>query len=200
MLEYSQCVGNERTLNTYLRMEGLVRARFGSIPCHPCARVVRCVYLASCICAQGVSEVKPPMMRVSFASCICAQGVSEVKAKEWIRDEQLHTVGASEPLQMDARRGLKPQRQLVAAIAARLRLNFVPHVLAVEINGKPISITMYARSLEGVAAWFARFLTPEHCKARQIHNEDKHRVFGHPMWSDWAINEYGKPTRMISRP
>ena len=121
------------------------------------------------------------------------QGISAVSAKAWIRDEQLHTGGANSELQMDARRGLEPQRNMVRAIAARLRMQFDEHVLEIKVDGAPVKITMYARPLDGVAAWFARSLTDAHCTPRRVMSTSGQRVYGHSMWSDWAINEYGTP-------
>ena len=72
--------------------------------------------------------------------------------------------GADDPLMIDARRGIKEQRALVKQISCKLDLDFKEHTLELPVEkGEPIRVTMYVRSLTGVARWFARSVDSRHC-------------------------------------
>ena len=80
------------------------------------------------------------------------------------RDVQLYTQGADDPLMIDARRGIKEQRALVKQISCKLDLDFKEHTLELPVEkGEPIRVTIYVRSLIGVARWFARSVDSRHC-------------------------------------
>ena len=123
--------------------------------------------------------------------------MSERDAREWVRDSQQYTVGAHDDLMIDARKGIAEQRAVVTQISRKLGLDFKEHILELPMDGSPaVKVTMYARSLTGVARWLARLVDSHHCIPRVQRDGNGDRYYSHPMWSDWALAQYGTPLQM----
>ena len=126
------------------------------------------------------------------------QGASQAQAKIWISQEQLDTIGATEELHLDARKGIGPPRAITEGISQRLGMSFEEHVVKADSGKDSVQVKMYARSLIGVFGWMARFVSRCHCEARKQYTPDGERYHSHPMWSDWAVKEFGAPfTRVV---
>lgn len=130
----------------------------------------------------------------------CAlQGASQAQAKTWIMEEQVDTVGAAEELHLDATKGIGPARALADQISTDLELNFVEHVVKATSGKDSVEVKLYARPLVGVCRWMARFVDRRHCEARKQYTPEGERYHSHPMWSDWAVKEFGAPRHACTR-
>ena len=114
-----------------------------------------------------------------------------------IATSQPDTVGSRQPLLMDARAGLGPQRRLLDDLTKRLGLEFRTRTLQVtfEPGAAPVAVEMHYRRLDDMATFLARFVTPEHCRAREMHDPATGgRVYGGP-YTGTALNEMQRAMR-----
>ena len=136
---------------------------------------------------------------MTVCTAFALQGASQAQAKTWIMEEQVDTVGAAEELHLDATKGIGPARALADHISTDLGLKFVEHVVIATSGKDSVEVKMYARPLAGVFRWMARFVDRRHCEAREQYTPDGERFHSHPMWSDWAVREYGAPRHKCTR-
>jgi|EP00966_Prymnesium_polylepis_P336267 hypothetical protein len=67
-------------------------------------------------------------------SVVLSQGLSEKEIKDFIAEVQEDTQGADQPLQMDARKGMAPQRAVLDSIIRNFEMQFEPHELELPIG------------------------------------------------------------------